>query len=224
MPVGSEGITPTGTTSQTLGSQPSPGPRRQAAKRRLPAFGSHSGFPVRATANVHRMLEREQPDIVGICSPPDRHTEHTLAALEAGARVLCEKPLVVDFSKDPESWIAQGVQMVERALSLERSFGMTPQLAAAAPFYWQLYRKFRDPVRYDYRIFRGDEEQAPPWGKEVRSALVRPLPSPACPFNSVLSWWGDRSVHHILPGSARRTLGPNSNGRALQATSTPGFC
>ncbi len=103
------------------------------------------GFSGKGYSNVHRMLEREQPDIVGICSPPDRHTEHTLAALEAGARVLCEKPLVLDFSKDPESWIAEGGQMVERARSLKRSFGMTPQLAAAAPFYWQLYRKFRDP-------------------------------------------------------------------------------
>ena len=46
-----------------------------------------------AYSDVRTMLDQEHPDIVQICSPPGLHVEQSLAALEAGAWVLCEKPL-----------------------------------------------------------------------------------------------------------------------------------
>jgi len=39
------------------------------------------------------LLEEEQPDLVAIASPVDSHYVLAKAALEAGAHVLCEKPL-----------------------------------------------------------------------------------------------------------------------------------
>lgn len=48
----------------------------------------------RGYSELREMLRREQPDIVQICTPPWLHTEQCIAALEAGAWVLCEKPLV----------------------------------------------------------------------------------------------------------------------------------
>src|SRR6478752_7676159 len=47
----------------------------------------------RGYSDVREMLDRERPDIVQICSPPGLHVEQSIAALEAGAWVLCEKPL-----------------------------------------------------------------------------------------------------------------------------------
>ena len=44
-------------------------------------------------ADVGEMLAAQQPDIVQICTPPGSHVELSLACLEAGAWVLCEKPL-----------------------------------------------------------------------------------------------------------------------------------
>src|SRR5262245_23020105 len=41
------------------------------------------------------MLEQARPDIVVIASPPAIHRDITVAALEAGAHVLCEKPLAM---------------------------------------------------------------------------------------------------------------------------------
>jgi predicted dehydrogenase len=46
-----------------------------------------------AYSDVAEMLQREQPDIVQICTPPGSHVDLSLACLEAGAWVLCEKPL-----------------------------------------------------------------------------------------------------------------------------------
>jgi predicted dehydrogenase len=48
--------------------------------------------------DLAEMLERERPDIVQICTPPGLHVEQCLTALEAGAWVLCEKPLAGSLS------------------------------------------------------------------------------------------------------------------------------
>ncbi len=40
-----------------------------------------------------RLLERDDIDLVDICTPGDTHAEIAIAALEAGKHVLCEKPL-----------------------------------------------------------------------------------------------------------------------------------
>jgi predicted dehydrogenase len=59
---------------------------------RLAAFcerhGVDRGYPTAA-----KMLEREQPDLVHVCTPPATHAGLAIRALEAGAWVLCEKPL-----------------------------------------------------------------------------------------------------------------------------------
>jgi predicted dehydrogenase len=41
----------------------------------------------------HRLLERDDVDLVDVCTPGDTHAEIAIAALEAGKHVLCEKPL-----------------------------------------------------------------------------------------------------------------------------------
>ncbi|MGY1856959.1 Gfo/Idh/MocA family protein [Modestobacter sp. SYSU DS0290] len=41
----------------------------------------------------HRLLERDDVDLVDICTPGDTHAEMAIAALAAGKHVLCEKPL-----------------------------------------------------------------------------------------------------------------------------------
>src|SRR5262245_43661065 len=57
---------------------------------------------VAAKYDVPRVFERwedlireARPDIVVIASPPDLHRAIALAAFEAGAHVLCEKPLAM---------------------------------------------------------------------------------------------------------------------------------
>ena len=45
--------------------------------------------------NVEEMLDKIKPDIVSVTTPNRFHKECTTAALEAGAHVMCEKPLTV---------------------------------------------------------------------------------------------------------------------------------
>lgn len=48
----------------------------------------------RWSTGVDALIADPAVDVVAICSPPERHAEHLLAAIEGGVRaVLCEKPL-----------------------------------------------------------------------------------------------------------------------------------
>jgi predicted dehydrogenase len=46
-----------------------------------------------AETDWRRLLERDDVDLVDICTPGDSHAEIAVAALDAGKHVLCEKPL-----------------------------------------------------------------------------------------------------------------------------------
>jgi predicted dehydrogenase len=60
--------------------------------------------------NLAAMLRAERPDVVHVCSPNCFHKEHTIAALEAGAHVFCEKPLATTQDE-----AARMVEAAERA-------------------------------------------------------------------------------------------------------------
>lgn len=49
-----------------------------------------------------KMLSAVQPDIVSICTPNVSHPALIREALEAGAHVICEKPLALDYSETKE--------------------------------------------------------------------------------------------------------------------------
>jgi predicted dehydrogenase len=46
-----------------------------------------------AVSDWHRLIDRDDIDLIDICTPGDSHAEIALAALAAGKHVLCEKPL-----------------------------------------------------------------------------------------------------------------------------------
>jgi len=64
--------------------------RRQLAMRMLKNARIYDDFGL--------MLDGEAPDFVDIASPPALHAASIRAALEAGAHVLCEKPLCLDLA------------------------------------------------------------------------------------------------------------------------------
>ena len=53
----------------------------------------------RVYADLESLLATERPDYVVVASPAKYHASQTIAAFEAGAHVLCEKPLCMDMTE-----------------------------------------------------------------------------------------------------------------------------
>ena len=53
--------------------------------------------------DLGELLEREQVDVLHVCTPNDVHAEQALAALERGVHVVCEKPLAVSTEESARS-------------------------------------------------------------------------------------------------------------------------
>lgn len=66
------------------------------------------------------MLDQHQADLVCVVAPPVYHTEMTLAGLEKGAHVICEKPMAMNADESR--------QMLERAESLNKLHVMGHEL------------------------------------------------------------------------------------------------
>src|SRR5215213_6692326 len=56
------------------------------------AAAARLGFSSTET-DWHKLAERDDIDLVDICTPGDTHAQIAIAALQAGKHVLCEKPL-----------------------------------------------------------------------------------------------------------------------------------
>jgi predicted dehydrogenase len=61
-------------------------------RARLEAAAARLGWQETET-DWRRVLERDDVQLVDVCTPGDTHAEIAIAALEAGKHVLCEKPL-----------------------------------------------------------------------------------------------------------------------------------
>ena len=89
------------------------------------------GFTGRAFTDVETMLDEARPSIVCISSPPPAHFAQTLACLQSGAHVLCEKPLVYDPKLSSPELMEQSIQLVEEAKVRGLVFGTQMQYGPA---------------------------------------------------------------------------------------------
>ncbi len=46
-------------------------------------------------SSLQELLLHHQPDVVAVCTPNGLHATHTIAALQAGCHVVCEKPMAI---------------------------------------------------------------------------------------------------------------------------------
>ena len=112
------------------------------------------GFTGRGYWEVQNLLDTEQPDIISVCSPMPLHYEHTLAALRAGAHVMCEKPLAYDEGKKIDTLLAEGRELVEAAEGAGRVLAINTQYVAGADPYLELTGRSRKqrPERFHMRM------------------------------------------------------------------------
>jgi predicted dehydrogenase len=96
------------------------------------------GFVGKGYSDLAALLRETQPDIVCISNPPKLHCEQAVMSLEAGAHVLCEKPLVGDDSRPNEDMIAEARRLTEIARDKKLLLGTQMQYAIATPLILEL--------------------------------------------------------------------------------------
>jgi len=64
-------------------------------------------YDVDPYSNYQNMLQRDDIDVVCVCTPNGLHAEMAIAAAQAGKHILCEKPMAIHA--------AEGKQMIETA-------------------------------------------------------------------------------------------------------------
>ena len=96
------------------------------------------GLEVAGYTSLAQMLKAEALDAVAICSPQQFHLTHLRECLEAGAHVLCEKPLLFNPPADPAvaaKPIVEGFERVGRLLMVIEQWPYT------LPSFKQIYPK-----------------------------------------------------------------------------------
>ncbi len=109
----------------------------------LTAVAGRNEEGVRAAANKYgwastetdwrRLIERDDIDLIDICTPGNTHAEIAIAALEAGKHVLCEKPLANSVEEaEKMTLVAQAAAERGGVFSMcGFSYRRTPALALA---------------------------------------------------------------------------------------------
>ena len=85
-------------------------------------------FKGKTYTNGMAMLEAEKLDIVSVVVPNFLHKDLTIAALESGANVLCEKPMAMNAAEAEEMLAA--AKRCGKKLGINFSFRFTPQSRA----------------------------------------------------------------------------------------------
>ena len=82
--------------------------------------------------DAKQMLDEIKPDLVSVCVPNCCHKEYTLMALEAGANVLCEKPL--GFTRKDACEMYELAEEKGRILMACQSMRFTPDRLSAKEY------------------------------------------------------------------------------------------
>lgn len=75
--------------------------REEAARETAQRYGIPKYY-----TDPQRMLDEIKPDLVSVCTPNNYHKQWAIAALRAGANVVCEKPIAVHY-KDAVEMFAE---------------------------------------------------------------------------------------------------------------------
>ncbi|NLO05064.1 MAG: Gfo/Idh/MocA family oxidoreductase [candidate division WS1 bacterium] len=89
------------------------------------------GFQGTGYPSAEEMFSAGTFDMVSVCSPEPLHYDHFMRALDHGAHVICEKPLVYDPEVSDATMLSRAEEMVEAAEDAERVAAVNTQYVAA---------------------------------------------------------------------------------------------
>ena len=166
-------------------------------------------------ANVYgdyrQLLDAHDLDLVTVCTMPVLHHEMTVAALAAGAHVLCEKPMAMDAH--------EGRQMIDAAETAGRllTVGFNVRFTRSA----QVLKRFVDSGRFGDPVYTrawARSSQIPWWGQHYRRAVSGGGALAATAVHLVdLAIWLAGNPHPSTASASMRRLFPLKRGATRPA-------
>ena len=144
--------------------------REQTAKPFAEKFGARAWY-----TDYHQLLQRQDIDVVNICTPPFLHEEMTVAAAKAGKHVLVEKPMAVNLKQADRMIAACKKEKVKLGVIFQCRFPKNIQRIKEFIDNYEFGRLilgdayvkwFRSQEYYDSGAWRGT------WDKEGGGALI----------------------------------------------------
>ena len=136
--------------------------RRERAEKAAHDFGIPGVY-----TDYRQMLKEADLDAVSIATPPVSHYEMTMAALDAGKHVLCEKPFAMDQGQAREMW--HKAQDSGLTAMITHEFRFAPARAYVKELLEQGY--VGDIRNVHMTLFRGPTESQGPrpmaWGSQA---------------------------------------------------------
>jgi len=102
--------------------------REQAARETAERHGIPHWY-----TDYNELFEKIKPDIVSVCTPNCYHKEVTIAALKAGAHVLCEKPISTSEANAAEMY--KVAEECSKVLYVSQTMRFDPKVLAAKKFF-----------------------------------------------------------------------------------------
>lgn len=62
------------------------------------------------TEDYKEVVKQEDIDVIHVLTPNVSHSYITVAALESGKHVMCEKPMAINYEEAKKCWMPQNVQ------------------------------------------------------------------------------------------------------------------
>lgn len=136
------------------------------------------GFEGIGYTSVEEMLAADSYDVISVCSPQELHYEHFMAAVETGAHIICEKPLVYDASLSAEEMLARGEAMVDAAGKAGIVAAINTQYVQAAVAYRDLMTQRGAPASEPTSFFMQMDSRGGDEGTDFENIWVDLGPHP----------------------------------------------
>ncbi len=108
------------------------------------------------TTNYMDVVGRDDIDVIDVCTPSHTHFELSMAALEAGKHVLCEKPVAYDFRE------TMGAAELAKSKGLKTKLGFTFRYSPAMQFMKEMVDQGFTGTPYIYNAYEQNSQWIDP--------------------------------------------------------------
>lgn len=118
---------------------------------------SATEFGIADTTDDYRaVVNRDDIDVIDVCTPSHTHYELSMAALNAGKHVLCEKPVAYDFRE------TLGAAALARSRGLKTKLGFTFRYSPAMQYMKEMVNKGFTGTPYFYNAYEQNSQWIKP--------------------------------------------------------------